>query len=164
MSGERREAGMDRRALMATATVALGLPLIIAHQSRAQQSVNIVWNVPRGQATTIRETLDFKGEVTPDRSTNQDAKGLPLLLIFAGIASLPSLAAALAAVYKDVRYGGVVVKARGGNLEITNDPRLSGGTMVVYGDNGVEVYQASREKEVDTNDLLKSLAEVAAKK
>lgn len=154
---------MRRRGFIGTATLAIVGLLPAARLGHAEQTAAIVWNVPRNQAATIRETLDFNGTVTPGGNPTNNTRALPLLFIFAGIASLSSLATALASVYRDIRYGGVVVTARDGRLEINNDPRLSGGTMIVYGD-GVEVLRATPERDIDPSELLKSLTAITTRR
>ena len=37
----------------------------------------IQWRVPREQVKTVREELNFKGEIIPDESTIEDDRGLP---------------------------------------------------------------------------------------
>lgn len=154
---------MRRRTLIQGAGLAIAALLIGLRRGHAEPTAAIVWNVPRNQVPAIRETLDFNGTVTPDSHSPGNTRGLPLLFIFAGIVSLSSLANALASVYRDLRYGGVVVSARDGRIEINNDPRLSGGTMIVYGD-GVEVFHATPEREVDPSELLKSLTAIATRR
>jgi hypothetical protein len=155
---------MHRRGFIGTATLTIAGLLPVARRSQAEQTALIVWNVPRHQVATIRETLDFDGSVTPDGNSRANTRALPLLFVFAGIVSLSSLASALASIYRDVRYGGVVVTARDGRLEINNDPRLSGGTMIVYGADGVAVYRAAPDSDVDPNQLLKTLTAVTMRK
>lgn len=154
---------MHRRGFIGTAMLAIAGCLPAVRRGHAEQTTAIVWNVPRNQVTTIRETLDFNGTVTPHGNSTSHTRGLPLLVIFAGIVSLSSLANALASVYRDIRYGGVVVSAHDGKLEINNDPRLSGGTMIVYGD-GVEVFHATPERDVDPSELLKSLTAITTRR
>ena len=154
---------MHRRGFIAAAALVSAGLLADLRRGHAEPSAAIVWNVPRNQVPTIRETLDFNGTVTPTGNSTNNTRALPLLFIFAGIVSLSSLANALASVYRDIRYGGVVVMARDGRLEINNDPRLSGGTMIVYGD-GVEVLRATPERDLDPSELLKSLTAITARR
>jgi len=55
------------------------------------------------------------------------------------------------------------VSAHDGRLKINDDPRLSGGTMIVYGD-GVEVFHATPERDVDPSELLKSLTAITTRR
>ena len=44
-------------------------------------SVDIQWRVPREQVRTVEEELNFDGEITGDKSTIEDSKGLPLIYL-----------------------------------------------------------------------------------
>lgn len=154
---------MRRRLLIQAAPFGVAGFLAAQRRGHAEQTAPILWSVPRNQVSNLRQTLDFNGTVTPSGVSN-NTRALPLLFLFAGIVSLSSLATALASVYRDIRYGGVVVTARDGRLEISNDPRLSGGTMIVYGGDGVAVYRAAPDSEVDPNQLLKTLTTITTRK
>ena len=104
-------------------------------------SVDIQWRVPREQVRTVEEELDFDGEITGDKSTIEDSKGLPLIYIFAGVVAVGQLARTLLEVYRDVRYGGLVVHSKDGEVIIDNDPRFSSGTMIIIQGNEIKVFQ-----------------------
>jgi hypothetical protein len=86
------------------------------------------------------------------------------LFIFAGTVAISTLAGALVAVYKDMRYGGIVVTARDGKLNIENDVRLNSGTIVVYNDQNIKVYQLNENKDTDINPLVKALNDITSSK
>ena len=104
-------------------------------------SVDIQWRVPREQVRTIEEELNFDGEITGDKSTREDSKGLPLIYIFAGVVAVGQLARTLLEVYRDVRYGGIVVHSKDGKVLIDNDPRFSSGTLIIIQGDEVKVLQ-----------------------
>ncbi|MDJ0596602.1 MAG: hypothetical protein QNJ72_42650 [Pleurocapsa sp. MO_226.B13] len=104
-------------------------------------SVDIQWRVPREQVKTVKEELNFDGEITGDESTIEDSKGLPLIYIFAGVVAVSQLARTLLEVYRDVRYGGLVVHSKNGEVLIDNDPRFSSGTMIIIQGEEVKVFQ-----------------------
>ena len=78
--------------------------------------------------------------------------------------AIPNLARALVETYRDLRYGGVVVAAQGGQLEIKNDIRLPSGTMIVSNDQGVHIYQVNPDTNADPAALAKSLEAITSQK
>ena len=56
------------------------------------ESITIQWRVPREQVPTVRDNLNFQGEIVPDKSTIEDDRGLPLVYIFVGVVTLGSVA------------------------------------------------------------------------
>src|SRR5437763_9342029 len=117
---------MHRRRFIQTAAVLPAVFMATRGHAFAEATASIIWSVPRNQVPAVRDTLDFSGTVTPDATSAPNTRALPLLFIFIGVASIPSLVSTLASVYKDIRYGGVVVTARDGRFQIMNDPHLSG--------------------------------------
>jgi hypothetical protein len=125
-------------------------------RGQESESVDIQWRVPRKQVKEVREQLNFNGKITGDPSTIEDSRGLPLIYIFVGIVTLGQLAKTLLEVYRDVRYGGIVVRSENGKLQIENDPRFSSGTIIVQQKDKVEV--TFREKDNPSpSDLIKVL-------
>ncbi len=110
--------------------------------------VDIQWRVPREQVGTIKEELNFNGEISGDESTIEDTKGLPLIYIFAGVVAVAQLARTLLEVYRDVRYGGIVVHQENGKVVINNDPRFSSGTIIVIQEDEVKVIQDQNQPQL----------------
>jgi hypothetical protein len=77
---------------------------------------------------------------------------------------ISALARALVGVYKDLRYGGIVVTTRDGKINITNDVRLSSGTMIVYDNQGLKVYEVTQNADADIGHLAKSLSSISSQK
>jgi hypothetical protein len=59
-------------------------------------------------------------------------------------------------VYRDVKYGGIVVRRENGKLQIENDPRLSSGTIIVQQKDKVEVTFREQDNP-SPSDLIKAL-------
>ena len=110
-------------------------------QGQETDSVDIQWRVPREQVRTVEEELNFEGEITGDKSTIEDSKGLPLIYIFAGVVAVSQLTKTLLEVYRDLRYGGIVVHSKDGKVMIDNDPRFSSGTLIIIQEDEVKVIQ-----------------------
>lgn len=126
--------------------------------SQENDSVDIQWRVPREQVRTVEEELDFDGEITGDKSTIEDSKGLPLIYIIAGVVAVGQLARTLLQVYRDVRYGGLVVHSKDGEVFIDNDPRFSSGTMIIIQGDEVKVFQDKNQPQpTEVIDALKPL-------
>ena len=96
--------------------------------AQENETVTIKWRVPREQVPIVRDDLSFQREIIPDKSTIEDDRGLPLVYILIGVVALRSLAKTILDIYKDARYGGVIVKKNEkGEIVIENDPRLGTG-------------------------------------
>lgn len=132
-------------------------------QGQDTNSVDIQWRVPREQVRTVEEELEFDGEITGDKSTVEDTnvedtKGLPLIYIFAGVVAVSQLARTLLEVYRDVRYGGIVVHSKDGKVLIDNDPRFSSGTLIIIQEDEVKVIQdKDKPQPTDVINALKPL-------
>jgi hypothetical protein len=109
-------------------SVSLPLPIL----AEASGQVGIEWRVPHDQSVKVQKSLHFDGDVKPDQSTKEDTKSPALIYILTGVVSLDILVGTLLNAYKELRYGGLVVRrGKSGSLEIENDSRLSGGMIVV---------------------------------
>lgn len=95
------------------------------------------WRVPKAHFKTVQDELKFNGDITHDN----DAKGLPLVYIFAGAVLLPYLAKAVLALRRQMVYGGVVIDARGEKIDIQTDKSLPGGAIVVVTTSGANFYE-----------------------
>ncbi|MEL6438728.1 MAG: hypothetical protein AAFQ80_05660 [Cyanobacteria bacterium J06621_8] len=130
----------------------------ISVRGQETDSVDIQWRVPREQVGTVREELNFDGEITGDKSTIEDTKGLPLIYIFAGIVAVGQLARTLLQVYRDVRYGGLVLHSKDGEVFIDNDPRFSSGTIIIIQGDEIKVFQDKNQPQpTEVIDALKPL-------
>jgi hypothetical protein len=107
-------------------------------------TVNILWRAPSTQSVAIQKELDFDGSVTPDRTTQVDARSPALIYILVGIVSVDILIKTLLTAYKDIEYGGITISRGGdGKLHIGNDKKLPGGTIVVdQGGQNIKVLNA----------------------
>lgn len=127
-------------------------------QGQDTDSVDIQWRVPREQVRTIEDELNFDGEITGDKSTIEDSKGLPLIYILAGVVAVSQLARTLLEVYRDLRYGGLIVHSKDGKVLIDNDPRFSSGTLIIIQGEEVKVIQDNNKPQpTDVIDALKPL-------
>lgn len=131
--------------------------------AQAEETVTIQWRVPREQVKTVRQDLDFQGEITPDESTIEDDRGLPLIYVFVGVAAVGALAKTLLDIYKDARYGGVIVsKNEQGKVVIENDPRLEKGTIIINQGDEIKVIFKEQDNPQAT-ELIKALTPLVGK-
>lgn len=144
--------------------------VILAHQlfnvrllAQENETVKIKWRVPREQVRGVEKDLNFQGEIIPDKSTIEDDRGLPLIYILIGGVALGSLAKTLLSIYKDARYGGIIVrKNEQGEIVIENDKRLDKGTIIV--DQGEEIKVIFKDKDdPKTTELIEALRPLVAK-
>jgi hypothetical protein len=114
--------------------------------AKQEQAVTIEWYVPNEQSVDIQENLEFKGEAIPDESTRENDRSPALIYILVGAVALGTLAETLLNIYKDWKYGGIIVsKDKKGKLLIKSDPRLDRGTIIV--DQGKEPKIIFKEKD-----------------
>ncbi len=118
-------------------------------------SVKIQWSVPREKVSEVKEQLDFNGEIIGDESTVEDSKGLPLIYIFVGVVSLGYLSEILLKVYRDVRYGGIIIYSEDNKLIIDNDFRLPSGTIIITQGDNIKVFQDKNKPE--TTEVINAL-------
>ena len=114
--------------------------------AKQEQAVTIEWYVPNEQYVDIQESLEFKGQAIPDESTREDDRSPALIYILVGAVALGTLAETLLNVYKDWKYGGIIVtKDKKGKLLIKSEPSLDRGTIIV--DQGKEPKIIFKEKD-----------------
>lgn len=114
--------------------------------AKQEQAVTIKWYVPNEQSVDIQESLEFKGQAIPDESTREDDRSPALIYILVGAVALGTLAETLLNVYKDWKYGGIIVtKDKKGKLLIKSEPSLDRGTIIV--DQGKEPKIIFKEKD-----------------
>jgi hypothetical protein len=107
-------------------------------------SATILWRAPSRQSLAIQRQLNFVGSVTADSSTQADARSPADIFLLNGTVSLEALTQTLLSAYKDIQYGGIVLR-RGtrGELVISNDTTLPGGTILIdRGAQGTAVLHA----------------------
>lgn len=142
-----------RRTLKCLALGAIGWRVRIGRtaetESALETPVAFEWRVPVVHLRTVEDSLVFEGEVR----RQEDAKGVPLWFVFAGIALLPYLARSVLSLRRDIVHGGVVIDTRGDTVQIDTDKSLAGGTIVVVNSQGAEVYFTD-----DINDAAELLA------
>ena len=114
--------------------------------AKQEQAVTIEWYVPNEQSVDIQESLEFKGQAIPDESTRENDRSPALIYILVGAVTLGTLAETLLKVYKDWKYGGIIVtKDKKGKLLIKSEPSLDRGTIIV--DQGKEPKIIFKEKD-----------------
>ena len=85
-------------------------------------SAAIVWRAPSRQSLFIQRQLNFVGSVTVDSSTQAEARAPAEIFILNGMVSMDAFAETLLTVYKDERYGGIVLqRGRPGEILISHD-------------------------------------------
>lgn len=108
------------------------------------------WRVPIVHKETVERELRFEGVVTEEK----DNRGIPLMFVFVGVALLPDLVGAIYKLIWDMVHGGVVIDARGEEIEVDTDKSLTGGLIVVRTLEGTQIY---KRDEVNTAELVAAL-------
>ena len=118
----------------------------ISFAAEQKQLITITWYVPASMSVSIQETLGLTESAIPDESTRQDSRSPAAIYIVAGPVALATLCETLLKIYKDWRYGGILIKRnRKGELELSNVPNVDSGTLII--DQGNDVKIIFREKE-----------------
>jgi len=141
---ERKNMLIERRALMLAFVSSLSLAAYWRTAfADVDRIVQIYWEIPKERES------DAKAVLQDGLTMKDDANGQRIapLVIIAGAVALTYIVHSAIELYKDARYGGVVLSAKDGVLEISNDPRLPGGTVVVNNNNNIQVLQTTRQNE-----------------
>ena len=161
----RRTLGLIGTALIAPFLVISALqrplPALSADDSTDPQARQIPFewrvDIPNENYGRIKNTLNFSGEERP--LSDPSDRAAPLVVVLAGTALLPDLANPLLSVYRDVRYGGIVIEDHDGHLDIRNDPRIRGGVIIFRNKDGVTVHEITQSS--TSSDLISSLKDLA---
>ena len=121
----------------------------------AEEAVRILWRVPRDHVAEVRDELRLEGTITPDATTRDESRGLPLIYVFAGLVTLPSLVSAIGTAVRDVVCGGVVVENTDEGLAIRCEPSLGVGTVIVRSADEIKVERFNEVR--DPSSLLEAL-------
>lgn len=134
----------------------LGFALVSKVSLGAEPIIEVRWQVSldmRAQAEKIiRPGLELKEQGKGERA--------PPLLVIAGAISMAYIVRSAIELYRDVKYGGVVLSVKGGKLHIGNDPRLPAGIVVVRDANNIQVLSTNRQNE---GEILTKLVPLLAK-
>lgn len=103
------------------------------------------WKVPGERLQQAREATKLSvNQIYGDESSVDHTKGLPALYVIAGIIMLPELAKALMDVYKDWKYGSMVIDSRSDSLVIYHDPQGRADTTIVKSRDGTVLLYENR--------------------
>lgn len=137
---------MTRRAFVKCATRTAGALLWLVGsfcsmpvraQMERKDQVSFRWRVPSAHYETVEEALVFDGAIEEERGT----KGLPLVLIFVGVALLPSLIDVILTLRSKLVQPGLKIDARGREIKIDVDPTLPRGTILVCDKTRCRLYE-----------------------
>jgi hypothetical protein len=115
------------------------------------------WHLPSEQLGTAEQYLGKPESIKPEPHSATDTRGLPVLLIITAVALVPEIAEAIVRVYRDYKYGGVVITSKDGALDIRTDPRLSSSMVIVRSANGIDIRQV---KDPSADDLISLLENI----
>jgi len=144
-------------------TIASDSMLFSSFAAVRDQLVPIIWHVPAERSISIQASLRLTGSAVPDVTTKDDSRSPAAFYILAGSVALATLCETLLNVYKNWKYGGVLIRRdRKGRLEIINAPSIESGTIIV--DQGSNVKVILREKDKpDLSVLMDSLKGLTGK-
>jgi hypothetical protein len=154
-----QERAMTRRTLVAA--LLASVPYLSFNTAcggaEADAKAKFVWRLPSSRIGVAKEYLGENLNQEIDKSSEDDTRGLPLLVIISAIALLPELAEAVVRVYRDYEEGGVLITSKDGALQISTDRRLPPDLVIVKSDQGTTVYQSKHPSADDLLSPMKSI-------
>lgn len=129
-------------------------------QSPTQAGVAIRWQVPTTHLDAIRDDLQFRGDVTPEEPGPFAVRTAPVFFVLAGVVAVDYLAKAILRVYREVRWGGVVIRYVNNELVINNDHRIPSDVLLIFDDQGHEVTRLNNVS--SSSDVTAALGQLLA--
>jgi hypothetical protein len=113
--------------------------------------VQVYWELPPSRMKEAEKLL------VPGLELSERGKGerVAPIVIIAGAAALAYIVRAAIEIYRDAKYGGVVLSVKDDRLRIENDVRLPSGIVIVRNKDNVQVFSTSRQNE---GEILAKLA------
>jgi hypothetical protein len=136
------------------AFVARAVPVQAADQT---PKTRVEWKIPAAGFAAAESYLGKPNSMQADPTSPKDTRGAPILLVITMVALLPQLANALISVYRNYRYGGVIISEDHGELKITTDPRIPPNNVIVTGKSQVSVLQLDDHSAEKLQSALTSL-------
>ena len=153
---------MNRRFFLARFMAAcLAVSPFVTRAAATEPKAKIVWHIPTEGLPTAKRYLKGTESETPDRDSMTDTRGLPVLMIITAVALVPQIADAVVRVYRDYRYGGVIITTKGGALDVATDPRLPANTFIVKSPEGVKIYEKTNSGADELKGAVESLLRTA---
>lgn len=133
-------------------------PIALARgEEPADQPVAFEWWVPAAQVDIVRKNLEYQGQETPQT----DGRGVPVLVVFGGLALIAYLARAILALQRQIAYGGVVVDTRSEVVKITHDKALDAGVILIVSKDGTKIVE--RDEIMDPAKLIEAIVKALKK-
>lgn len=156
---------VSRRDAVRTLACAAWAPLVLGRVAVAaagaaessDQPVAFEWRVPANQVEIVRNNLAYEGQERPQT----DGRGVPVLVVFVGLALLAYLAKAVLALQRQIAYGGVLVDTRADPVRITHDKALDAGVILIVGKDGTQIIE--RNEITDPAQLIEALGKALGK-
>jgi hypothetical protein len=126
-----------------------------AWSAKPKEKTKIIWRVPTERLSTAKRYIRQPDSVVPDPESQTDTRGLPVIMIITAVALLPQIADAILRVYRDYRYGGVLITRKGEALDVSTDLRIPSDTVIVQSPDGTKIYE---RKNSGTGELKEALA------
>jgi hypothetical protein len=128
-----------------------------------EQLVPIIWYVPAERTISIQASLGLTASAIPDVTTVDDSRSPAAIYILAGSVALGTLCETLLNVYKNWKYGGILIRRdKKGRLELVNVPNIENGTIIVDQGNNIKVILSEKNKP-DLSVLMNSLKGLTSK-
>lgn len=136
--------------VLAVAWATLRLLPTAGAQTAENEPIRFRWRVPTAHYQTVENTLVFDGRVEEER----DTKGV-LVVVFVGVAMLPSLVDAVLTLRRKLVQPGLKIDARGTEIKIEVDATLPRGTILLVDASGAKLYEP--DQLTDSAELAKAL-------
>lgn len=127
-------------------SVAVLLPGVVQAAEKQQQGkIEVHWELP------VSRKREAERIYVPGLTVTERGKGerVAPIVVIAGFAALAYIVRAALDLYRDVKYGGVVLSVKDDRLHIDNDVRLPAGLVVVRNKDNVQVLSTARQNEAE---------------
>lgn len=108
---------------------------IFADTPSRSEKVEFSWRVSKAHQEIVEKKLKFDGNITPEK----DAKGA--ILVFVGVAMLPSLVDAILNLRDKLVRPGITIDTRGKKILIQTDSNLPGGSILLVDKDGSKLLE-----------------------
>ena len=123
----------------------------------ADATVQIEWELPRRYAAGVASQLGVpRSQIRPSPHSDASRGGGVLVIIVATVLAI-ALARTIVSIYRDLRYGGLIIQDTPRGLYVRHDRRLPGNIVIIRDRNGTTV-RVLRDSEVNLRDLAPIIA------
>ena len=140
---------------------ALAAQHVLANEPDLSENiVSFEWEIPQRYANRAARYLEVGEDRIVPAPDAEPVRGGPVVVLILAAVAVIMLARAIISIYRDVRYGGMIVQDVGGRLYIRHDRRLPGRVIIIKDRNGITVRELRGD--VNPGDIVRALPQARA--